>query len=53
MEPDEDTVEFLQQPKGRAWRNVNDANVEEEVEHNKYHSDGSDEELTGSELAAA
>ena len=53
MEPDEDTIEFLHQPKGKGWRNVNHPYVEEEIEINRYHSEPSDEELTKSEQAAA
>ena len=53
MEPDDDTVEFLHQPKGKGWHNVTQPNVEEEIDINRYHSEASDEEMTKSELAAA
>ena len=53
MEPDDDTVEFLDQPKGKGWRNMNLPQLEEEIDINKFHSEASDEELTKSELAAA
>lgn len=53
MEADEETVEFLDQPKGKGWRNVNLPSLDEEIQHIAFHSEASDEELTKSELAAA
>lgn len=53
MEPDDDTVEFLQQEKGQGWKNKCLPNVEETIEIKRFCSEGSDDELTKSEREAA
>jgi hypothetical protein len=53
MEPDEDTVEFLDQGKGQGWRNVNIPALDDEMNIPQFHSEASDDEMTKSELAAA